>query len=945
MTLAEIERLVRRIEDAMDRPPANGALARLAGEFQTAARAASARLSQCATLMSAGDEHQALQLAETQPALLDQLTLLAFRRSPQWRSLCAGENLPVPDTFDIRTIRNLNDLYAKGIDKDHALYREYRRAVMLNDDPRALAILRSIARLNPNDANARAELERLEKKQRGEKIRQLEQLIRANESGEKIAELVERLENVPEAARSQQWVPAQIIRAKVLLAQAEQARRGSESGELQRTLQKLAALAHLLDSTERKSLEELEQWSSTDIERRKEAASRRAAIDELAGVTSQLENDEFSTRRRTLLELRRALDSLERAWNRIEHFRAESPADLSRRAEKLRDALRGRVERSLRASRQLAFGAVVVIVAACAAAGWFAYSRQAARALETRLQALIAERRVGETHAALQGANNQLPARARSAAEDFIRRELGLQTAANQSLTNVESFAARGFTNAQPEQIATAFQTARDSANAMAPEFKPPAEAALARTEALWIGFLEEERAARSTRLASLLTPIDAASERELQYSIEADAVAASAQRLQRDLAPARQIASTTVRELQPKQELLFRLESLETRIAKMAREATNFVGAQNSLAAATNLADFNNALQMFASSGFTPAELRTNAAAMLAMNLNATNLIAAALLTNAPISALAEPRASRIPDQALPIERDILARLRDDENVSGISELAVEVKALPPGDANRIRKLFLRGQLERRITRKSGVVYDPRESPGALNFAQKEFGSLDYNVQEPTPSPERELYRRLGLENILDAATGKYQASLLQVLDDINLDRTASALFRAWLFMRICEMIDAQPVQWSAIWTPSLAQDRTNLVRLGALQIRSGDWFVPAKSAAAPRFGSHFNRVTHSYARQAAFFKRLAPQISAQGLTLIPPGSTNRAFGFVSLDQAPQFITDAQRMPLSPLFVPNANVPETIRTTLESLGYNASAVGLPYSLPPGFRP
>src|SRR5687767_9140377 len=101
MTLVEMERLVRRIEEAMDAPPPPDALPRLAADYHATCRAAAQRLHQCAAMIGAGDEHQALQLAEAQPPLLDQLTLLAFRRSPAWRAFCRANHLPEPENFEI----------------------------------------------------------------------------------------------------------------------------------------------------------------------------------------------------------------------------------------------------------------------------------------------------------------------------------------------------------------------------------------------------------------------------------------------------------------------------------------------------------------------------------------------------------------------------------------------------------------------------------------------------------------------------------------------------------------------------------------------------------------------------------------------------------------------------------------------------------------------------
>jgi hypothetical protein len=234
--------------------------------------------------------------------------------------------------------------------------------------------------------------------------------------------------------------------------------------------------------------------------------------------------------------------------------------------------------------------------------------------------------------------------------------------------------------------------------------------------------------------------------------------------------------------------------------------------------------------------------------------------------------------------------------------------------------------------------------------------------------VQEQLATPERELYQRVGLDRLLDSNTGKYQTSLLQVLDDINQDRKASPLFRAWLFMQVCEMIDVQPVQWGAIWSPDLAEDRTNLVRLGATQIRSGDWLIPAKIASlAPRLNAHFAEAgNHSYARQSSFYKRLLPKILEGGVTLVGynnaegraifndrSGAAGPVFGFSSASEPPTLIFEklsanerprTSAMPFSPFFVARVNTPELIDSTLRTLGYSAAAVGIPGTLPPILR-
>src|SRR6185295_12901204 len=97
------------------------------------------------------------------------------------------------------------------------------------------------------------------------------------------------------------------------------------------------------------------------------------------------------------------------------------------------------------------------------------------------------------------------------------------------------------------------------------------------------------------------------------------------------------------------------------------------------------NLATYSAALQLLAANGFTPESQRAPVAALAALNLNDQSLLAPLLLPNSTASALTEPpRASRVPDEIFPAEREIQRRLRDDENIQTISRLEIEIKNLP---------------------------------------------------------------------------------------------------------------------------------------------------------------------------------------------------------------------------------------------------------------------
>src|SRR5271156_6771782 len=158
MTLNQAERLVRRIGELVGHPTPDAQTAKLAQDYADLCRAANRRLEQCALMIEAGQFLQALQLAETPPPLLDVITVLSFRQAAEWRTYCQSHQLPWSEPFYDKFVRLLNSAYGKGIASDHPFYRDYRRAVLKNDDEHALPILRVIARMNPSDENTKEEL-------------------------------------------------------------------------------------------------------------------------------------------------------------------------------------------------------------------------------------------------------------------------------------------------------------------------------------------------------------------------------------------------------------------------------------------------------------------------------------------------------------------------------------------------------------------------------------------------------------------------------------------------------------------------------------------------------------------------------------------------------------------------------------------------------------------
>ena len=97
-----IQFLILRIQSILD-GKANASDAQLraiASEYMRICQNAERKLLHCASLIRAGRDYAAFQVAETQPMLLETLNELIFSRLEDWRNFCSIHSLPCPSPFD-----------------------------------------------------------------------------------------------------------------------------------------------------------------------------------------------------------------------------------------------------------------------------------------------------------------------------------------------------------------------------------------------------------------------------------------------------------------------------------------------------------------------------------------------------------------------------------------------------------------------------------------------------------------------------------------------------------------------------------------------------------------------------------------------------------------------------------------------------------------------------
>jgi hypothetical protein len=127
-------------------------------------RAAVERLERCGAEVERGEVMAALRGAESWPPLRDVIALLDIPERGAWEALCAGRGLAVAPRFPAQRLDQLASLQAGEAALIPRLYREYRGLVMQLRDAEALAVIRTIARIRPDDADAQSEKSRLEEK-------------------------------------------------------------------------------------------------------------------------------------------------------------------------------------------------------------------------------------------------------------------------------------------------------------------------------------------------------------------------------------------------------------------------------------------------------------------------------------------------------------------------------------------------------------------------------------------------------------------------------------------------------------------------------------------------------------------------------------------------------------------------------------------------------------
>lgn len=983
MNLIEVERLVRKISEVLQHRAHEAEARQLAQDYADLCQTARHRLEQCAAMLGEGDAPQALQLADAPPPLLDLVTRLGFRQLNEWRAYCQSHDLPVADSLDGKFIRQLGETYGKGCAPNHELYRNYREAVLGRDDYQAAGVLRAITRGNPADTNAPRELVRLEKAILATQLEKLAAAIEAKDDARAVSLALE-IESLNFGVRpdGEVWRQGQEARCRLLLRQAQQQRSSNAWAAANSLLLLLNSLLeeHGLTWTgaEAQALREIEAWVSQCRKAAEEDRKFQRALLELRQMVAGCEASNAAALPLDRTELRAQCESLDRKRREVDQFGRSVEDEIAARAGKALLVLRGKLKRRNQSVRNRVAAALAGFAIAAVAISLFFWHERQARDFGAELKAHRETRHVAAVErfaAQVRGENAHLvhssaPLRHElESADQFLQTERQRKERCERMLAQLQGAAIQEFTNAAPEQIQAQIEATSQAVTETAEDFQTALNASLTSVQNRWGQWLEQRRKERVTEFERRLRPAETLADSELKYARGPESVRATLTNIHPMLLDLRPLITPPLRQLRLPPDAEARFHALQTRVTTFSNEIAQWGRITAGWGQPVSLEAYLESLKTFQQSEFAPPAQKAPAVEVLGFDITISTLMAGLLLPGDPVGwaeFTRRPNSSTLPADVMPGEHTRFNQLRDDDNMK-LSQCKI-ILLSPPAVASKTWLAYANGGLRlNKLGRKTGLIYDPAESPNAVGFKPREFDNFELRVEDRGLAEESVAFERVGMKLLIDSRTGvNYGMSLLVILDNINRESAGSPLFRAYLALRVHEIMELRPHVWDAHWAPNAALDRELLRGLGAEAIKSGDWLAPGRATNGARLEQHLTQARQvSYREQAKFLSALARRTVAAGFALAghadaagqpvlptPPQDRAELWGWTRQAKAPallfryragegRYLAVHQAMPFTPLFTFRADRIQMLNEERKSISSNPAQLGS--HLPPLF--
>jgi hypothetical protein len=914
----EITRLTRQIREALSSDPGHAPVESLAATYARFCQEAALRLDSCAAMLERGSEYQALQLAETEPILLDLIAGLSFEHSEQWFQFCVHNELSIPKKFDSRAIQALDQLYSKGISSNHPLYRDYRAAVLSRDDTKAIQIMRSIARMNPSDANAKSELARLENKLFQVKLIELRKTLAAKEEELCVAHLaeIERLATPDRLTDLPEYLQACALRRDVLRREAiTTAERLSDAledehqagawrmvGDLVARIRALQSEhAFQLSESLEKRCAEMQHYFGMRRAEFQQASQYQGAIAALRGFVERVDSRLLARSTLSGKEAEELQVEFHKLWTVLESFKRPHPEDFEVRVHSCANSLRAELNR-MRFQRRLKIAAIsAVAILLVGLVSWVTVTEIRAGEFAAQLVRLQAEGQVTASQKMLSELPVEHPdlvtkpkLRGRmQETEHWIEVEREKMRGVEAGLEDLErslrgSLSVNGLSSAK---------TQLDSATQLLEKLASDQQAGVGARLLVVRNLFEEKLAAVREQVVARtdvdLSELEALAASSLLYDQPRSSVKKALGEIEPRLKQLGANLNPSLIGIQIPPAHRIRAEELRKRFDLFTAENHRLESVTEALLKATTFDSYLEALR-----GFQASSLRQEPEVVLARRLlenipQLDTLLAALLMPDDPVGWAAiktnTNAAGFLPKDVMQPELDRLISMRSDKLLNNVWELEFS-------DFKRQNKTFpvynLGGELEESKSSAGttqsviwkGNLYYPGPTTEAPNFKVQSITMKvstagkegDGEVLSKKLSSTSNCMRFLELHRMTEETGTKYEKSLIQVLDVLVQNQSSNLVFRAYMFQQIVDLIRMRPYVWGWHYAESIRADTEALEGIcGHRSLRSGDWMVDVKNTQlGPKLAPFFAGLqSRQYLREAGLRREMIHRVITAGL------------------------------------------------------------------------
>jgi len=902
----------------------------LASEYTEICKELNRRLEQIDDILDQGDEIQALQMAEIYPSVMDEADTLSFFQSREWADLCGKNEVAVAPEIEAHTINRLNGLYGKGIASTHPIFKELREAVLARDDTRALRIAKTIESLVPNDANAKGERERLQKKVFTNLVVELRKSLSSDDEL-KTLKLLEEAEalNLPEleefsteiraarelrVQRDTKKARADILSQLPILSELE------SEGDW-RTVSEM--VARINDLRDRYSIEidashssRLENAAIFSEKKRAEAVKEGEFRSALKQFLISVDDASSRTQARgtlTILEIRDLITKLNKEWQTLDSF--GMPVDSSRieEASRLIEMLRNELTR-LQKNRTIAIATIAVAaLVSLLVSGWWIIIQYRAGDMASELIACRESRSAASVNRLIvQAEQNSLPRFSSKLTAEIEKSKQWLEAMEKEYAASSEALAGLlkrvdSFEKDDPVRLDAEYQALLERVGHLADEEQKVLLPDMNKLEKEYSDHLAVLGASYDKTLQDSLEAFDKVTQPLQKTGLSLTEIKAIVEAQVKLVSDWKSIVHSPIKELPVSIDLKTKAETDEEKTKALLSSVEAADAELVAMDKSTSLDAFRQALGALKELDIPACGLIPNAKISFNIECTPDSLLPELLFPGTPTAyqALKQNNSSDsesrhlFPKAILPNEVTPFIQLLNDDLATDVMEISLD-----GGDPSRT--VYSKSEVKTSLDDSEGgysvfvgKTYDSKkDSVTTPSFSMKTYRSNTKGWEKATKfsngvdSGASKIHRDLGLKDVVSDSM-EVHISPLQLLDRMTQSEGKDPIYEAYVVQQLLAMTSTRPAAWGLQYSPSavnLTKGVDDIVRVTIGNLPQGAWMAPAYQKLSGQLKPLFEMPRH-FNEEAELNKLLAEQVVDMNVFTYA--------GYVGVDGKPHVMSD----------------------------------------------